>query len=380
MKIVFCINSISNFGGMERVLLEKANYFVEKYNYDVFIVTTEDKNKETFFEIDSKIKIKNIEVNYYDVLKNSNFYKKMILKELKKKEHKKKLQKLIDELEPDILVSMGDLSRDVVGEIKCKSKKILENHFNKAFFTGENEKNKIYRYIKTKMKRYSESKNFKSYDKFVVLTQEDKEAWEKEYSGEKICIINNFLTFIPQGYSKCENKKAISIGRLTDQKGYDMLIKAWKIVEQCCPEWKLEIYGEGPLRESLNKEILNEKLDKKVKLMGLTNQIQEKLINSSIYIMSSRYEGFGIVLIEAMACGLPLISFSCPCGPKDIIEDGKNGYLCEKNNIELLANKIIDLIKNEKLRKEMGTISKNMSNKYSKEKIMENWKRLHEER
>ena len=221
---------------------------------------------------------------------------------------------------------------------------------------------------------YKEYSNIKRYDEFLVLTEEDKKDW----GDSKIKVINNPLSFDSKEISSCKNKKIISVGRLTKQKGFDILIDVWKKVREKHSDWILEIYGEGNLKKELQSKIDSLNLTDSLLLKGSEKNIQSKYLEGSIYVMSSRYEGFGMVLIEAMSCGLPLVSFDCPCGPKDIIKDGENGFLIKFGNIEQMIEKINYLIENEDKRIEMGKKSKKLSYNYSEEEIMNQWKELFE--
>lgn len=382
MKIIYCINCILGTGGMERVLVDRANYLVEKFNYEVYIVTSDEKNdKEPFFKLNSKIKIISLEINSFEGLHNNFFIRKY---QLKKKENLflSKLTKVVNEIKPDVLVSMGDHSRGIVWQINYPCKKYVENHFSKRYIIEGreiSEKETLKKKIKNFYREYNAKKLIERYDNFLVLTEEDKKNWDgKEEKCDKIKVINNPLTFFPNKVSLLDQKKVISLGRLHEGKGYDILIDVWEKVNKLYPDWTLEIYGEGAERKKLQEKIDKKGLTRNFKLMGKTDNVYDKLNNSSIYIMSSRYEGFGIVLIEAMSCGLPVISFDCPCGPKDIIKNGKNGFLCKFNDIETMAEKIIYLIKNEEERKRMGNISREMSSNYFEDKIMNQWKELYE--
>lgn len=371
MKVVFCINSIIGSGGMERVVINRANYLVKYCGYSVYIITTENKcsdykSKKMFFELDSKVKIIDLGIKYYDTMLSSkkNFISKKIIMELKKYIHRKKLNQKINEIKPEVIVSMGDMSRGILPKIKCASKKILENHFSKENFIGK-EKSIVNIY-----KNYREKKIFAKYDSIIVLTQKDKNEW----GNSKIKVLQNSLSFTPKNQARLEEKKVISIGRLSHEKRFDILLKVWSEVIKEYDDWILEIYGEGEMRKQLSKQIFDLKLEKNVFLKGSTKKIEEKLLSSSIYIMTSQIESFGLVLIEAASCGLPLVAFSGSDGPEEIIENGKNGFLCSKMNCEDMSNKIKYLIKNEDIRKEMGKKAREFAlEKYSEKKIMTKW-------
>ena len=371
MKIVYCINGLYNSGGMERILTEKANYLLENYNYDISIITTDQKSKENFYKLNKKINCINLDINYIDDLKKS-FFKRVFGYINKQKKHEEKLKKVINNLNTDILISLGCEDRNFLYKLKTKNIKVIrEYHFNKKYMLQDKKKNFLYvlkgyyRYIKERIL-------INKYDEVIVLTKEDKKQW----NNKKVKVIPNFINYIPKEVSSCENKKIISVGRLEYQKGYDILIDIWNIVSKKYPDWILEIYGEGPEREKLQNKVNKLGLEKSFLLKGAIKNIQDKYLESSIYVMSSRYEGMPMVLLEAMAYGLPIVSFTCPCGPKDIVKDNEDGFLVEFENIEEMAEKIENLIINEEKRKLFGKNAKKNIQRFSKNEIMEKWNNL----
>lgn len=222
---------------------------------------------------------------------------------------------------------------------------------------------------------YDYSWNINKYDQIVILTNEDKELnWK---NNSKVSVINNPVTFDTNiKTAPLTNKKIITAGRLVYQKNHKSLINAWKIVNQKHPDWQLEIWGDGALKNELSKLINTLGLNNKVLLMGYTNDIISRMLQASGCVLSSLYEGISLVLIEAMSCGLPVISYSCQCGPKDLIEHGKNGFLCEVNDETKLAEYICSIIEDEKLRIKMGQASKKKSEEFRIEKIVTQWTNL----
>lgn len=379
MKLVFCARKIIGKGGIERVLSHRLNYFIEKFNYDITLITTDNNSivygKELpFYYFNPKIRMIDLSINYIEIAnKNLNFIEKFFYKKKMYSKHLLMLNKVIENIQPDILISLGESSSNICYRINYPCKKILEHHFSKQYSLGLLEVNNFWDQIKVLYREYREKYYMNKYDKFLVLTNEDKENWG---NNKKIEVINNPLTFNLKEISSCKNKKIISVGRLEIVKGFDILIEVWKKVNEKYKDWILEIYGEGSLRNDLQSQINSLKLSNRIILKGNEKNIKEKYLESSIYVMSSRYEGFGMVLIEAMACGLPVVSFDSPCGPKDIIRDNENGFLCKFSDINEMADKILYLIENEEKRIEMGKKSKELSFEYSEEKIMNKWQEL----
>lgn len=383
MKIVFCIANTINPSGMERVLSQRVNYLVEKYGYNITIITIENnskrfKNKSPYFYFNKNIKMIDLNISHSDfnekIQKNNYFIRRIKYYNLKK-QHFKKLNKVIQEIKPDVLVALGDTDREFCYKVDYDCKKILEHHFNKEYFIGKKDNNTFFEKLKVIYRNYRETKLIDKYDRFLVLTNEDREKWK----DDRVMVINNPLSFESKEISKLKNKKIISVGRLEEVKGFDILIDIWKKVVEKHNDWILEIYGEGSLRNELQNKIDNLKLTNNLFLKGICNDIQNKYLDSSLYIMTSRYEGFGMVLIEAMACGLPLISFNCPCGPSEIIKNKENGFLINMGNIDEMVEKINLLIENEELRKKIGKKLKELSYNYSEDKIMNQWKELLED-
>jgi glycosyltransferase involved in cell wall biosynthesis len=218
--------------------------------------------------------------------------------------------------------------------------------------------------------------NIRKLDKFVVLTNEDKQKWN-EIDQNKIMTIYNPVSSSSQQFSSCENKRVIAAGRYSLEKGFDLLTEAWKYVNEKHPDWTLHIYGDGD-RTDLEKRINRLKLTNSFIANGKTNAITEKYLESSIFVLSSRWEGMPLVLIEAMSLGVAPVSFACPSGPRDIITHGIDGLLVENGNIEMLAENICYLIENEEKRKEMGRNARESVKRFDAKVIMSQWKELFE--
>jgi glycosyltransferase involved in cell wall biosynthesis len=194
-----------------------------------------------------------------------------------------------------------------------------------------------------------------------------------------IRVIPNAANFIAEKYSDCSAKRVIAVGRLDYQKSFDRLIQVWEKVHQQMPDWRLDIFGQGEWQEMLQGMIDERGLQETVKLNGPTKNIGQEYSESSMIVMSSHYEGFPMVMIEAMACGLPAVSFDFKCGPRDIIKEGENGLVVKDGDIDGLAKAMIALMRDDELRKRMGEEAKKVVETFSESKVMDKWVRLYEE-
>lgn len=378
MKILYCIPALHNAGGMERVLTEKVNYFIKLPNFEITIVTTDHLNRPIRFFLDSGVRVVHFDIDF-NAHNNYNLVLKYFSHKKKINIYKKRLMKLIEELEIDICISLCGKEIEFLDKLNVNCKKIAEIHFGmniRTQFLTARHSGLIWRTL-GRIRTYQLQKSVTGLDRLVVLTRSDKEQWERKCSN--VIRISNPNPLINNPFSKLNYKSAISIGRLDPQKGYDILIVVWSIVTKKHPDWVLNIYGQGDSEQMLRERILAFGIGDNVKLCGLTTDVVSCYINSSMYLMSSRYEGLPMVLIEAMSCGLPVISFDCECGPREIISDVVDGFLVESNDIQSFADKICLLIENENLRSEMGKNAIAKSKRFSVDQIMPQWLSLFEE-
>jgi glycosyltransferase involved in cell wall biosynthesis len=372
MKLLYCIPSLCNAGGMERVISEKVNYLINLPNYEITIVTTDQKGKGIRFSLDKRIRLVHLNIDFESHF-SENLFRKYILHQRKIKIYKKNLIQLIKELEVNICLSLCGKEIDFLASLPVKCKKIGEIHFamnvRKQFLTAHH-KGFIWSFL-GEMRTQQLKKVTKGLDRLVVLTKADHEQWEQ--SHQNIIQIPNPNPLVNMESSTLMNKQVISIGKLDAQKGYDMLVEAWQLVVIRHPDWVLAIFGEGQWESKLRSRIKELDLVGKINLYGNTTDVVSQYLDSSIYVMSSRYEGLPMVLIEAMSCGLPIVSFDCEYGPRELIIDGESGLLVNPNNLEQLAEKICFLIENENIRIKMGVKALEGVRKYAKEPIMNKW-------
>lgn len=374
-KIVYIIGGLTRPDGMSQVLSQKVNYLAEHTDYEIHMVLTEKADTPWYYKMSPKIKHMNFDINF-DELDTMPTFKKVYHYNIKQRKYKKALSDYLINLQADIVVSAMRRDINFLNNIPDGSKKIGEIHFNKSNYREFN-KGFFPQWLNKTITHFWRGKlikEIKKLNEFIVLTKEDKAEWTEL---EKVRVIYNPLSYFPETQSDCSTKKVIAAGRYTWQKGFDLLIDAWKIVHDKHPNWQLDIYGGGnnkPFQELAN----NKGLKDVIVCHPSTPHIYEKFQESSIFVLSSRYEGFGLVLIEAMSCGVPAVSFTCPCGPKDIITNGENGLLVENGNIQQLAENICYLIEHENERKEMGRKAREASKLFTQEVIMKQWIELFE--
>lgn len=378
IRIAYCIPALYWASGMERVLTLKANYFAENMGYEIYIILTDGKDREPFYQLSSKINIINLNINY-DQLYGKSLWKRMVLYLYKQQLFKKRLSNCLMNIRPDITISTLRREINFLPSIKDGSLKIGELHFSRANYRDFNQERMPGLLKQTLGKLWMSQliSKIRQLDRFVVLSYEDKEKW-KEIDQSKIEVIYNPTTFYPDKVSSGDEKKVISVGRYTYQKGFDLLIQAWNIIHQKHPDWSLHIYGEGD-RTPYQEQVQALDLKDSCFLYPACSRIEEKYLESSIFAFSSRYEGFGMVLVEAMAYGVPPVSFACPCGPRDIIADGHDGLLVENGNIEMFAEKICYLIENEDIRERLCENARESAKRFNIDKIMSDWKNLFDE-
>lgn len=337
-KVCFIIDSMKNSGGRERVISILSKTFLERYDVEVLVL---DDVKTSFYKLDDRIKIINL------VEGKTNKIDKI-----------KKLHKYFKQNSDYIYISLSMRFLNLfigAAAVNTKAKIIATEHCD---------------YLTTpKMFRGLKHIFYRKFKYVVTLTDKDKDligSWFKN-----VVRIINPSSFRPEKGSEYNNRTILNVGRLTEQKGQDMLLKAWKKTDK--KDWKLRIVGDGELKGYLNDLIKELNIQDSVEIMEPTNKIEEVYINSDIFVLSSRWEGLPMVLIEAMSCGLPCISFDCETGPRQLIKDGVSGYLVEPDNINQLAEYMGKMIANNEMIIKMGENSKIEAEKYSIEKIKNYW-------
>ena len=372
-KIVFCTPALYSAGGVERVVSYKASYFAEQLGYDVTIIVTEGKGRDCYFPLSDKVKVINFELGF-EALWQASFAKKIILYLTKQRQYKKLLKRELMCIRPDFTITTLRREINFLSDIPDGSKKIGELHVDRANYRNfaTNKQNPI-KQVFSRWWSNSLLDHIRRLDKMVLLTDSAMYDWPELDNKIKI---SDPLPFLIDEKSSLLCKRIISIGRFDYEKGNDLLLQVWKKVEKQMPDWQLDIYGNGH-REPYLLQMRQLEIDSsRCHLYGPINDVKKEYLNSSVFVLPSRYEGFGLVLIEAMACGVPVVSFDCENGPRSIITNGADGFLIPTFDIDAFADKLLLLMRDENLRRQMGEKAQKSAAKYDIDSIGLQWKQL----
>lgn len=373
LKIVYCTPAIYSSGGIERVVTLKANYLVDHYDYQVTIIVTEGQGRTSFFPLSDKIEVINYELNFEE-LWTVSFLKKVYLYIKKNRKYKHLLSSDLNRIRADITVSTLRREINFLTSLHDGSKKVGELHVNRHNYRNfESNGINIFKKFFSIMWMNHLINKIKKLDGFVVLTEEDRNNWSEI---RNVCVIPDPLPFHYLIKSELVSKRVIAVGRYAYQKGFDLLIQAWSIIEKKVSDWSLAIYGNGDRTEYYNIMSKFGVSGERCHLYESTKDIQNEYLKSSLFVFSSRYEGFGMALVEAMSCGLPVISFACPCGPRGIISDGENGFLIEPGDIDSFSNSMLLLMTDTALRERMSEKALSSVDKYLLSSVMDKWIKL----
>ncbi|MDR0798155.1 MAG: glycosyltransferase family 4 protein [Dysgonamonadaceae bacterium] len=377
MKVVYLLpGGLFNSGGMERVITVKANYLVEKAGIEVAIVTTEQMGRPVFYPLSDKVRLHHLNIGIHENFGKESYLQKCVSRYRKIKEYRQKLTTLLEQIRPDITISTLGLDIEFINDLKDGSVKIGELHFPGNFreLMARKLSNDWLSNFIAQRRTIALRKQCARLAQLVVLTHEEKSSWKNQHN---ISVIPNPLPFFPEQTSPCTSKQAIAVGRLVYEKGFDQLIEVWEKFAANYPDWKLSIYGDGDQKDLLRQRIKDRGLEKQVKIYPPVVDIYAKYMDSSLLVFPSRYlDALPMVLIEALSCGLPLVAFDAPCGPKDVIVNEENGFLVPAGDVNALSEKIQTLLASEALRQTMGKAARASSERYRLEPVMDQWLNL----
>lgn len=373
MKILYVYPELTIKGGADKVIVDKANYLARD-GYDVTILTEAQMGREPSFPIDPAVKHIDMGLDFNRQY-HQGFFRRAYTYLTLMRRYRRQFTAVIEAMRPDIIITALGRSIDFITDIKDGSVKVGEAHCIKEHLRSLHQmeqKGFFYRLAARRIKTATH-RHVSQLDALVLLTQEDADSWKEV---PNTYVIPNAVPFMPDRHSTLTSKEAMMVARYNNAKGLNYMVDAWHIVHQRHPDWRLHVYGSGELHDQVVRWIEEKKLTSVVILHKPVDQIMDKYLESSLCVMSSRYEAFPLVLLEAMACGLPCVAFDCPHGPHHIIRNEEDGLLVNHLDTQALANAICRLIEDEPLRRQFGRQAQRNIQRFSKDMVMEQWKRL----
>lgn len=375
MHITYIYSELTIKGGADKIIIEKANYFVRK-GYEVTIVTEAQMGRPMAFPLDPAVRHIDMGLDFNSQY-TQGFLRRGYTYFSLMRQYRRRLREVLRQERPDIVIITMGRSLEFIADIDDGSVKMGEAHTTKYHLRSLHlmeQRGGVYRWI-ARFQRWRMCRNAARLKALVLLTPQDAKDWE---GTTQTYIIPNAIPELPAQVSPLTSKQVIMVGRYNDAKGYDYLIPAWDIVRRRHPDWTLQVYGSGEYREQVVGWIKERHLEESMILHEPTSHIMEKYLESSICVMSSRYEGFPMVLVEAMASGVPCVAFDCPFGPRNIIRHEEDGLLVDYLNTQALADGLCRLIEDEELRKQYGRQARENIKRFSKEAVMKQWEQLFE--
>lgn len=359
LKILYITNKISPPGGLERVLALKTSSLADDFSYEVHIITLNQGNESVFHHFSPRIHMHDLRVAGTGLSKLWQYVSQIRAK--------------VAEIRPDVIDVCDDGLKGffIPVLLQFRYPLVYERHVSKTIEYNAERIGALQK-MAIRVKYLIMNILARTFDAFVVLTEGNTREWNLP----NMMVIGNPLTFYPEQVSSLENKVVMAAGRHVYQKGFELLLEAWAHIHHQFPDWKLKIYGKPESGVDLFDYRAKLKLESSVELIPPVQDIDQKYLEASVYALSSRFEGFGMVLTEAMACGVPCVSFDCPCGPSDIISHEQDGLLVSNGDIKALANGLALLMANQELRKQMGQMARQSVLRYSKNATMQIWSRL----
>lgn len=376
MKIVYLLKSFAAKGGEERVMADKMNYLAE-HGHEITLITSEQGQHELVFPLHHSINHVDLDTRFFTIT-NLPLLKKLHSLHLMRKIYVRRLTAILNELRPDIMTStIIPLKNIRLTTRACKATGIpliLESHLAfKATIKQNDFSKKSAKWYLAKFYDIWNLRPLRHCSQLVALTKGDADNWRRYCKN--VIVIPNPVTHIPDQIDDVEKipSRIIAVGRLHAQKGFDLLIEAFSLIASKIPNWYIDIYGQG-----IDRDLLRDLIDKKgligrVNLKGVSNSIYDEYKKSQFLVLSSRYEGFGLVLIEAMSCGIPCAAFRCEYGPEDIISDGSDGLLIKDGDIKELARKILWLATHSQDCAKMGSEARKKALLFNMDAIMKRW-------
>lgn len=367
MIILYVFRSLAHWGGIERVLVDKMNYLVTMYGYEVFMLTTDQGNHPVPYQLEKGVHLEDLGIRFHQQYRYHGLKRLWIAWRLEKlfKQH---LANRFQTIKPDVIIctTANYVDINILAKVKGSIPLIVESH--SIYRRTLNQKGLRNRYVD-----YMYRKGLSKAEMIVTLTEGDAAEWRKAFSN--VSVIPNMVHLSEGEFSSLDHKRVLWVGRFDYQKRPMEMIEIWKMVYPQFPDWHLDIYGEGEQQEEL--ETLAKSIGMNIHIHQPTDRIFDAYRNSSILVSTSLFEPFGLVIPEAMSCGLPVVAYDCPYGPADMINDGKTGFLVPMDDRQAFAKQLIRLMSDDDIRQQLGKAAVISAQAYSAEKIMPQWRLLY---
>lgn len=369
MKILFHFRSLAIYGGIERIFVEKMNFFSTIYDYDIYMITTDQGDHTIPYKLSEKVHFEDLGIRFHQKYQYHGL-KRLWMTMYLMRLYERKMKNHIRLISPDIIVCTTSDPISSIVKLKGNIPLVVESH-SICLRTIDNGQSGLFR----KLYRYRFIKALSRANVVVALTNGDANEWRKYHHN--VVVIPNFVHLNKGIVSNLDNKRVIFVGRFDYQKQPLEMVRIWEKVFMLHPEWQLDIFGEGELQNNLERIIRSRNIN--AFIHPPTDHIFNYYCSSDILVSTSLFEPFGLVIPEAMSCGLPVVAFDCPYGPADIIENGVSGFIIEEGNLNIFVDKLSILMSDIDLRCKMGRAGFLYSQKFDKKHIMPLWRCLFEQ-
>lgn len=365
MKILYIFRSLVVYGGIERILVDKMNSMVDSYGMDVHLLTSDQGSHPVPYHLSEGVHHEDLGIRFYQQYRFHGFRRFVIAWKLNR-QYRHLLIERFHIIQPDLIICTTADNIGVIAKAKGNIPLVVESH-SICTRTLNNGRNWLYRMLY----RHYFLNSLSKADYVVALTEGDAKEWRKYHP--QVMTIPNFIHPHEEHISDCSAKKAIFVGRFDYQKRVQDVIRIWKKVRERHSDWVLDIYGDGEMHQEVCTLVSSVG---GIVIHQPTPHIFEAYQECSFLISTSLFEPFGLVIPEAMSCGLPVVAFDCPYGPNDLITDNKDGYLIKDRDFDIFADKICELIENSELRKTMSKTAITSSQRYTSEEVIPLWIKL----
>ena len=369
MKVLYLFRSLAVYGGIERVLIYKMNALCRMYGMDVYMLTTDQGNHPIPYHLENNVHIEDLNIRFHQQYQYNIIKRQWVKKRLKQK-YEQRLAERIHHIKPDIMICTSADHIDSLVKLKGSVPLVVESHSVclRTIEAGGC-------WLQRKWYKYHYLKALSKVNVIIALTEGDANEWRKIHPY--VAVIPNVVYLNDGAVSTLDKKRVIWVGRFDYQKLPLEMVRIWEKIQPLFPDWQLDMFGAGEQQKEIEEKVRS--LGLNIKIHQPTGRIFDFYRESSVLVSTSLFEPFGLVIPEAMSCGLPVVAFDCPYGPSSIISDGADGFLIVNRNIQLFIEKVCLLMGDESLRLKLGKAASDSSLRYCASNIIPQWKQLFEQ-